>query len=70
VLSVTVGRKSARGGDPLERNEVVESIEKKFGAIVKPLADGAPSGPGSDQSHHCKGVIFRKSSKPSGHATN
>jgi NADH-quinone oxidoreductase subunit M len=31
----------------------------RFGATKKPLADGAPSGPGSDQSHDRKGVIFR-----------
>src|SRR5580658_4740764 len=39
----------------------------RFGATVKPLADGAPFGPGSDRSHDRKGVIFRTSTKPLGH---
>ena len=32
----------------------------KFGAMVKPLADGAPFGPGSDRSHDREGVVFSK----------
>jgi hypothetical protein len=42
----------------------------RLGATKKPLADGAPSGPGSDQSHDRKGVIFGKSAIPCGHGTS
>jgi hypothetical protein len=42
----------------------------RFSATKKPLADAAPSGPGSDQSHDREGVIFRKSANPRGHGTS
>jgi hypothetical protein len=40
-----------------------------FGATAKPLANGAPSRPGSDRSHDRKGVVSSKSTKPPGHST-
>jgi NADH-quinone oxidoreductase subunit M len=44
------------------------SPSARFGATKKPLADGAPSGPGADQGHDREGVIFRNSAKPRGQA--
>jgi hypothetical protein len=46
------------------------SLAARFGAFAKPLADGAPSGPGSDQSHDRQGVIFRKGTKSRGRITS
>ena len=40
------------------------SATARPGATQKPLANGAPSGPGSDQSHDRKGVIFRNQAQP------
>jgi hypothetical protein len=46
---------------------LISTATARFCAIVKPLADGAPSGPGSDQSHDRKGVMHRQRIKPPGH---
>jgi len=41
-------------------------VTARLGAIVKPPADAAPSGPGSDRSHDREGVLFGESTKPRG----
>ena len=41
-----------------EASKSVSSPAARFGATNKPLADGAPSGPGSDRSHDRKGATF------------
>jgi NADH-quinone oxidoreductase subunit M len=50
--------------------ESPSSPTARFGATKKPLADGAPSGPGSDQSHDRRGVIFHKNANPRGRGTS
>jgi len=38
---------------------MTSSLTTRFGSIAKPLADGAPSGPGSEPSHDREGVVHR-----------